>query len=135
MLYLSRRTGDSLYQLLEIPKTSTHQEIKKRYRRLALKYHPDKNPDNPEAEEMVSCRRTLFCTCVHTESKPQEQRNPTFQFKKVSHAHTILTDDKKREIYDKYGSAGLHLAEQECHMPTHRLIGLAKLHRLLSQKP
>lgn len=79
------RTGDSLYQLLEIPKTSTHQEIKKRYRRLALKYHPDKNPNNPEAEEM---------------------------FKKVSHAHTILTDEKKREIYDKYGSAGLHLAEQ-----------------------
>lgn len=79
------RTGDSLYQLLEIPKTSTHQDIKKRYRRLALKFHPDKNPNNPEAEEM---------------------------FKKVSHAHTILTDEKKREIYDKYGSAGLHLAEQ-----------------------
>ena len=36
------------------------------------------------------------------------------QFKKVSNAHTILTDEKKREIYDKYGSAGLHLAEQEC---------------------
>jgi len=79
------RTGDSLYQLLEIPKASTHQDIKKRYRRLALKYHPDKNPNNPEAEEM---------------------------FKKVSHAHTILTDEKKREIYDKYGSAGLHLADQ-----------------------
>jgi len=79
------RSGDSLYQLLEIPKTSTHQDIKKRYRRLALKYHPDKNPNNPEAEEM---------------------------FKKVSHAHTILTDESKREIYDKYGSAGLHLAEQ-----------------------
>ena len=40
--------------------------------------------------------------------------NSTLQFKKVSHAHTILTDEKKREIYDKYGSAGLHLADQEC---------------------
>ena len=48
------RTGDSLYQLLDIPKTSTNDEIRKKYRRLALKYHPDKNPDNPEAEEMVS---------------------------------------------------------------------------------
>ena len=42
-----------MYELLDIPKTSTNDEIRKKYRRLALKYHPDKNPDNPEAEEMV----------------------------------------------------------------------------------
>lgn len=79
------RTGDSLYQLLDIPKTSTNDEIKKKYRRLALKYHPDKNPNNPEAEEM---------------------------FKKINHANHILSDEKKRELYDKYGSFGLHIAEQ-----------------------
>jgi len=79
------RSGDSLYELLDIPKDSTHQDIKKKYRRLALKYHPDKNPDNPEAEE---------------------------QFKKINQAHAILSDEKKREIYDKHGSLGLAMADQ-----------------------
>lgn len=79
------RTGDSLYQLLDIPKDSTNQDIKKKYRKLALKYHPDKNPNNTEAEEM---------------------------FKKINHAHSILTDEKKRDIYDKYGSMGLMMADQ-----------------------
>lgn len=80
-----RRTGDTLYQLLDIPKDSTNQDIKKKYRKLALKYHPDKNPNNQEAEEM---------------------------FKKINHAHSILTDEKKRDIYDKYGSMGLYMADQ-----------------------
>jgi len=79
------RSGNSLYELLEIPKTSTESDIKKKYRRLALKYHPDKNPDNAEAEEM---------------------------FKKINKAHTVLSDEKKRKIYDDYGSFGLYLADQ-----------------------
>ena len=54
---------NSLYELLDIPKASTNEEIKKKYRRLALKYHPDKNPDDDEAEEM---------------------------FKKINHANSIL---------------------------------------------
>jgi len=79
------RTGDSLYELFDLPKESTNQDIKKKYRKLALKYHPDKNPNNPEAEEM---------------------------FKKINHANSILSDEKKRSIYDKHGSMGLYLAEQ-----------------------
>jgi len=79
------RSGNSLYELLDIPKSSTNEEIKKKYRRLALKYHPDKNPDNVEAEEM---------------------------FKKINHANSILSDEKKRPLYDEYGSFGLYIAEQ-----------------------
>lgn len=79
------RSGNSLYELLDIPKASTDNEIKKKYRRLALKYHPDKNPDNAEAEEM---------------------------FKKINHANSILSDEKKRKLYDDYGSFGLYIAEQ-----------------------
>jgi len=79
------RSGTSLYELLDIPKASTNEEIRKKYRRLALKYHPDKNPDNVEAEEM---------------------------FKKINHANSILSDEKKRTLYDEYGSFGLYIAEQ-----------------------
>merc|ERR1719333_570174 len=79
------RSGNSLYELLDIPKSSTNEEIKKKYRRLALKYHPDKNPDDVEAEEM---------------------------FKKINHANSILSDEKKRPLYDEYGSFGLYIAEQ-----------------------
>ncbi|XP_047738157.1 dnaJ homolog subfamily C member 5 isoform X2 [Hyalella azteca] len=78
-------TGESLYQTLGVPKESTPEEIKKTYRKLALKYHPDKNPNNPEAAE---------------------------KFKEVNHAHRILSDQTKRNIYDTYGSLGLYIAEQ-----------------------
>ena len=80
-----RTQGDSLYEILALPKTATAEEIKKTYRRLALKYHPDKNPNNPEASE---------------------------KFKEVNRAHSILSDATKRNIYDNYGSLGLYIAEQ-----------------------
>jgi len=67
------------YKILGVSKTATADEIKKAYRKLALKYHPDKNPDNAEAEA---------------------------KFKKISEAYAVLSDQKKRQEYDTYGSTG-----------------------------
>ncbi|XP_017137764.2 dnaJ homolog subfamily C member 5 homolog isoform X3 [Drosophila miranda] len=78
-------SGDSLYEILGLPKTATGDDIKKTYRKLALKYHPDKNPDNVDASD---------------------------KFKEVNRAHSILSDQTKRNIYDNYGSLGLYIAEQ-----------------------
>ncbi|ALC44255.1 Csp [Drosophila busckii] len=78
-------SGDSLYEILGLPKTATADDIKKTYRKLALKYHPDKNPDNVDAAD---------------------------KFKEVNRAHSILSDLTKRNIYDNYGSLGLYIAEQ-----------------------
>lgn len=77
--------GDSLYQLLQLPKTATADDVKKSYRKLALKWHPDKNPNNPEAAD---------------------------KFKEINRANAILSDSTKRNIYDNYGSLGLYIAEQ-----------------------
>jgi len=69
------------YEILGISRDASPQEIKKAYRRLAIKYHPDRNPDNSkEAEE---------------------------KFKEVSEAYKILSEPEKRQIYDQYGHAGL----------------------------
>lgn len=64
------------YELLQIESTATDLEIKKSYRKLAIKYHPDKNPDNEEAAET---------------------------FKKISEAYQVLSDKEKRLKYDQYG--------------------------------
>ncbi|XP_067109714.1 dnaJ homolog subfamily C member 5-like [Osmerus mordax] len=78
-------SGESLYQLMGLEKGCTHDDIKKSYRKLALRYHPDKNPDNPDTAE---------------------------KFKELNSAHTILSDVTKRNIYDSYGSLGLYVAQQ-----------------------
>ncbi|KAM8831053.1 dnaJ homolog subfamily C member 5-like [Synchiropus picturatus] len=77
--------GESLYHVLGVEKLATGDDIKRSYRKLALKFHPDKNPDNPEAAD---------------------------KFKEINNAHAILNDPTKRNIYDKYGSLGLYVAEQ-----------------------
>lgn len=68
------------YEVLGVDKKATLDEIKKAYRKLAVKYHPDRNPGDKEAEE---------------------------KFKEATEAYEILSDDKKRPIYDQYGFAGL----------------------------
>jgi molecular chaperone DnaJ len=68
------------YKLLDVPKTSSADEIKKAYRRLAMKYHPDRNPDDPDAEH---------------------------KFKACKEAYEVLADPQKRAIYDQFGHAGL----------------------------
>jgi DnaJ-class molecular chaperone len=71
--------GKDFYKTLGIAKTATDDEIKKAYRKMALKYHPDKNKA-PGAEE---------------------------KFKEVAEAYEVLSDKKKREVYDKFGEDGL----------------------------
>ena len=68
------------YEILEISREAPLEEIRTAYRRLALKYHPDKNPGDKVAED---------------------------QFKKISEAYQILADEEKRQLYDLYGDAGL----------------------------
>lgn len=71
------------YETLEVARTATPDEIKKAYRKKALKYHPDKNPGDPEAEK---------------------------KFKEISEAYEVLSDDNKRSIYDRHGKDGLNMS-------------------------
>lgn len=68
------------YEILGINRDATDEEIKKAYRKLAMKHHPDRNPDNPKSEEM---------------------------FKEAKLAYEILSDAPKRAAYDQYGHAGV----------------------------
>lgn len=73
-------TYKDYYSILGISRNATQEEIKRAYRRLAMQYHPDKNPNNKEAEE---------------------------RFKEISEAYEVLSDPQKRAIYDREGYFGL----------------------------
>ncbi len=68
------------YEVLGVVRTSSEQEIKTAYRKLAMQHHPDRNPDDPHAEE---------------------------KFKECSEAYSVLADPQKRAAYDRYGHAGV----------------------------
>lgn len=68
------------YDILEVSKTATQDEIKKAYRKQALKYHPDRNPGDSDAEK---------------------------KFKDIAEAYEVLSDEKKRQTYDRYGKDAL----------------------------
>lgn len=82
---LAAIAGKSYYDTLQVPRSASDEQIKRAYRKLALKYHPDKNPGNEEANK---------------------------RFAEINNAYEVLSDSQKRDIYDKYGEEGLkqHMA-------------------------
>ena len=68
------------YEVLGVNRDASEEDIKKAYRKLAMKHHPDRNPDNPKSEEL---------------------------FKEAKEAYEVLCDSGKRAAYDQYGHAGV----------------------------
>ena len=73
-------TKRDYYEVLGVGKNATAEELKKAYRKMAIKYHPDKNPGDKEAEE---------------------------KFKEAAEAYDVLSDADKRARYDRFGHAGV----------------------------
>jgi DnaJ-class molecular chaperone len=73
--------GKDFYAILGVPRTANDSDLKKAYRKLAMKWHPDKNPDNVPAAQA--------------------------KFQEISEAYSVLSDPHKRQIFDQYGEEGL----------------------------
>ena len=73
------------YKVLDLPRSATEAQVKQAYRRLAMKYHPDRNPSDRDAEE---------------------------RFKEAKEAYEVLTDAHKRAVYDQHGHAGIEAASR-----------------------
>lgn len=78
-MVIAHKMGKDYYKILQLSKNATDDDIKKAYRKLALKYHPDKNK-SPDAEN---------------------------KFKEIAEAYDVLSDPKKKQIFDTYGEEGL----------------------------
>src|SRR5664280_2430695 len=74
-------TKEDFYKLLNVDRNASDAEIKKSYRTMAMKFHPDRNADNPQAAEV--------------------------KFKQIKEAYEVLSDPKKRSAYDQFGDAGV----------------------------
>lgn len=77
---MATKTKRDFYEVLAVERTCTEAELKSAYRKLALQFHPDRNPNNPEAEE---------------------------RFKEASEAYGVLSDPQKRAAYDRFGHAAV----------------------------
>lgn len=77
--------GVDYYNILKVNRNATEEDLKKAYKRLAMKWHPDKNPAS--------------------------KREAEAKFKQISEAYDVLSDPQKRQIYDLYGEEGLQAAE------------------------
>ena len=86
LLIINAECGEDYYKILGVKRTATKAEIKRAFKKLSLKYHPDKNKDNPK--------------------KAKEK------FIKIANAYEVLSDDEKRKIYDQYGEEGVKANEQ-----------------------
>eukprot|EP00527_Entomoneis_sp_CCMP2396_P002331 CAMPEP_0198148814 /NCGR_PEP_ID=MMETSP1443-20131203/43500_1 /TAXON_ID=186043 /ORGANISM="Entomoneis sp., Strain CCMP2396" /LENGTH=88 /DNA_ID=CAMNT_0043813639 /DNA_START=39 /DNA_END=301 /DNA_ORIENTATION=+ len=82
--------SEDYYEILGAPRGASEEELKKAYRKLAVKWHPDKNPNNEQA---------------------------TKNFQKIAEAYATLSDKKKRNIYDQYGKEGVDHADQTGEAP------------------
>jgi len=81
---MAKGTQRDFYEVLAVSRTATVEEIKSAYRKAALKWHPDRNPENKTEAEG--------------------------KFRECTEAYSVLSDPKKKQVYDTYGHAGLSSA-------------------------